>query len=251
MRRLSRRRSARHDANRYLIDGPVLLQEAIAAGVELETVYVEAEAGESLPTTSIPSDVSVRRVMDGTLAKVLDVVTPNRVVSVAIMDNHRIGDVLERAIQDGLPILVLVDVGDPGNVGTLIRAAEAAGCAGVIVAGATADPYAPKVVRSAAGSLFRMPLVICADSAEALALVSDGGIDTLASTMETGAAPERIDLGGPFALVMGSEAHGLPADLIAACTREVSVPMAGSVESLNVAMAATVVLFEAARQRRV
>lgn len=250
VRRLSRRRSARHDQNRYLIDGPVLLRDAIAAGVRLETVYVESDAVESSLLGTVPAGVAIREVRPGTLAKVLDVVTPNRIVSVAVMDRVPLERVLDAAEHDGLPVLVLVDVADPGNVGTLIRAAEAAGCSGVVITGATADPYAPKTVRSAAGSSFRVPLVLAADPTEVLSSVRGRGIDTMAAVMAAGAAPEDLDLGGAFALVMGNEAHGLPDSVVAGCSSTVSVPMAGAVESLNVAMAATVVLFEASRQRR-
>lgn len=250
MRRLSRRRAARHESGTYLIDGPTLLAEALAAEVELETVYIESDALDPMILESIPDQRLVREVRPGTLAKVLDVVTPNRVVAVARMASSTVDQVVGVAASEGLPLLVLVDVSDPGNVGTLIRAAEAAGCRGVILSAGSADPYSPKAVRASAGSLFRVPVVISEDMTSTLTMIEERGMMTLAAAGDDGRAPESLDLGSSFALLMGNEAHGLPAEVVDRSTATVSIPMAGAVESLNVAMAATVVLFEAARQRR-
>lgn len=216
----------------------------------MRRVYVESHAVGLDVLTRLSTDVVVREIRDGTLAKVLDVVSPNSVVSVADIDPVTVDDLVELASQQHLPLVVLVDVGDPGNVGTILRVAEAAGVAGVVIAGRSADPYAPKVVRASAGSLFRVPLAMTVDVDAVLDRLADAGSTTLAAAGGAGRAPDVLDLGGEFALVMGSEAHGLARGVIEACDETVSIPMAGAVESLNVAMATTVVLFEAARQRR-
>lgn len=251
MRRLSRRRTARHEAGAYLIDGPTLLDEAIRDGVEIDRVYVETDSLGLAVLDSVPRDVTIREVRTGVLARVLDVVTPHGVVSVARIGSCSADGVITSASSRGLPLVVLVDVADPGNVGTMIRTAEAAGCVGMVVTGDSADPYSPKAVRASAGSIFRLPVAMAGDVGSTLEGIHQHRIMTLAAVTEGTTAPEEMDLTAAFALVMGNEAHGLPVEIVETCTGVVSVPMAGSVESLNVAMAAAVLLFEAARQRRV
>ncbi|MEZ5310951.1 MAG: RNA methyltransferase [Microthrixaceae bacterium] len=250
MRRLSGRRTARYEADLYLIDGPVLLAEAIESGVEIEHIYVEPDALDSNVLGSYGVDELVTPVLEGSLAKVLDVVNPNGMVAVARMSFGDAAAMANSAIEADAPILMMVDVADPGNVGTLLRAAEAAGCVGVVVAGNCADPFSPKVVRASAGSLFRIPVASEVDPVHAIRNLATAGVTAFATVIEGGVHPESADLGGAVAIVVGNEAHGLDGDTIAACDGSVSIPMSGRVESLNAAMAATIVLFEAARQRR-
>jgi TrmH family RNA methyltransferase len=150
----------------------------------------------------------------------------------------------------GVDIVVLAGVADPGNAGTLLRTAEAAGAGAVVFAGSTVDPYAPKVVRSSAGSVFRVPIAVEPDAAAALGRVSSGGRRLVGLAIDEGTVCDEADLGGGIAFVLGNESHGLPDDLIAHIDEWVHIPMAGRVESLNVATAGALVLFEAARQRR-
>jgi TrmH family RNA methyltransferase len=145
---------------------------------------------------------------------------------------------------------VAVELADPGNLGTLVRVAEAAGAVGVVATAGSVDLHAPKVVRAAAGSSFRVPLCADVDPQELLEVASRLGLPVVGSVVAGGAAPERVGLDGGFLLLVGSEAHGLAPALVDACTTRVSVPMGGRVESLNAAVAAAVVLFEGARQRR-
>jgi TrmH family RNA methyltransferase len=141
-------------------------------------------------------------------------------------------------------VLVAAGVADPGNLGTMLRSAEAAGAAGLVTTAGSVDPWNPKCVRAAAGALARVRVAPDVDPAELRHL----GV-TLVGTAAAGgrAYTEPGALAAPLALVLGSEAHGLPADV--PVDRVVSIPHAGRAESLNVAMAATVLAFEAARQR--
>ena len=145
--------------------------------------------------------------------------------------------------------LVLVDVADPGNVGTLIRTAEATGCAGVIVTSTTADVVGPKTVRASAGSMLRMPLgeVAIEDLPETLKRL---GVQSLATAMEGTPYPEvSIDASQSVAIILGSEAHGLDSSIAEAADHIVSIPMHGKVESLNVATTGAVLAFAMAAQR--
>jgi TrmH family RNA methyltransferase len=119
----------------------------------------------------------------------------------------------------------------------------------VVTAGGV-DPWSPKVVRAAAGSSFRLPILACATAEPTLAGLRAGGLVCVAAVARGGRPHDRTDLGGPVAIVVGSETHGLPAAVVDACDAAVTIELAGPVESLNVAMAGTVLLFEALRQRR-
>jgi len=148
------------------------------------------------------------------------------------------------ALPAGANFVMVADrLGDPGNAGTIIRSAEAAGAQAVVFTPGSVDAYNPKVVRATAGSLFRIPVL----SAE-LAVLQAAGLRVLATSSHRGAAYTDSDLTVPVALVVGNEAHGVPDD--APVDGWVTIPHAGAAESLNVAMAATVLAFEVARQRR-
>ncbi len=143
-------------------------------------------------------------------------------------------------------IAVLAQVRDPGNVGTVIRAADAAGADAVIVSDASVDVYNPKAVRSSAGSLFHLPLVVGLPVEEILAALTAAKIRVLATTAQASVTTEQVDLGGPHAWLFGNEAWGLPQELQQACDERVRVPIYGRAESLNLAMAATVCLYASA-----
>jgi TrmH family RNA methyltransferase len=148
-------------------------------------------------------------------------------------------EVAAHATETGLPVVVLAGVSDPGNAGTVIRSAAAAGAAGVLVTPGSVDPTNPKVVRASAGALFALPVATVED-------LSTLGLTTVGA-VAGGLSPDEVDLSGPVALVLGGEAAGLPEDEL--FDTEVALPLGGGVESLNVAMAATVLLYEARRQR--
>jgi len=146
--------------------------------------------------------------------------------------------------------LVLVGVGDPGNAGTLLRSAEAAGAGAVLFCDGSVDPYGPKCVRASAGSLFRVAVTRSADAGEALQCLASAGLATVATVVHGGRSYDEVDLSGPLALVLGGEAHGLPDPVAAQVARAVTIPMVGRTESLNVGMAGTILCFESLRQRR-
>lgn len=176
-----------------------------------------------------------------------DARTPQPAIAVVSSPSLEFDDRFE--LREGL-ILVLVDVSDPGNVGTLVRTAEAAGCIGVLVTPETADVVSPKVVRASAGSILRVPIAEVPSDEVVPAL---GRLDatTIATAME-GVPFEQapIGRGGVTALLLGNEAHGLPGELLATVQHIVSIPMAGAVESLNVATSGAVLAFDHARRLR-
>ena len=142
------------------------------------------------------------------------------------------------------------DGGRAGDVGHLVRAAEASGAAGVVFAGTSTDAFGPKTVRAAAGSLLRLPVAEVAEIEECIEGLRASGRVLIATVAGGGTAPDALDLTVPLAVLIGSEAHGLPESVIAACDLRLTIPVAATVESLNAAVAGAVVMFEASRQRR-
>ena len=248
LRRLARSAAARRDEGVFIVEGATLGAEAAAAGLRIREVYVEMSRADEqvrrLGGEMASAGATLVELEAGTLAKVGASVTPQPLLAVA-----------ERPEITGPPavtsfVLVAVSVADPGNAGTLLRCAEAAGADGVIFAGSAADPYGPKAVRASAGSIFRLPPMLSEDPAAILEDLRDRGLRALGAAAGRGLPYDRADLSGPLALVVGSESHGLP-DSLSGCIDEwVHVPLGGQAESLNVGAAAAVLCFEVQRRRR-
>jgi len=244
LRRLSGRRRARLEAGRFVVDGPTLVAEALASGTEVLEVYAEPGAPGDVLDAARAAGAPVRAVAAGALAKATSPVTPQPVAALAALPAPPGDDVLH-----GL-VLVLVGVADPGNAGTLLRVAEAAGASALVSCGDAVDLWSPKAVRASAGSVFRVPVVVEGAAHDALRRLRGAGMTTVATTLDGSVDLDAADLRGDVAVLLGNEAHGLAPDVAAAADVRVRIPMAGRVESLNVAMTGTVVAFEAARQRR-
>lgn len=234
-----------------LLDGWHLLLEGVAADLPIDAVAIgEAPADRADADALAALDragAQIVRVTADVLQAMSPVRTPSGVVALARRPVHALAGVFAPS-----PALVLaaVDVQDPGNVGALVRAAEALGATGLAAAGSSADPFGWKALRAAMGSAFRLPLVrevsvdrvvgeARAQAAQLVALVPRGGDD-----------PAGLDLTRPTCLLLGGEGPGLPSALVAGADLRLSVPMAPAVESLNVAVAGALALYDAARQRR-
>ena len=248
LRALARRRTVREKERRYIIDGPLLVAEALRLNVPLEAIYVEAGTNEHLVDDAMRAGVRVHVVPPGQVHRYTDVMTPQGVVALAPMPTLTTADALERA--DGVPVLVLCGVSDPGNAGTIVRMAEASGVGAVLFCDGSVDPFAPKCVRASAGSIFHVPVVSGGKPVQVLEAISGRGVQLLGTDARRGKPYEEVDLTAAFALVLGNEAHGVPPEVADLLDGWVQVPMTGDVESLNVAMAASVICFDAARQRR-
>jgi TrmH family RNA methyltransferase len=248
LRRLIGRRSSRHDEGRFVVEGPVLIAEAVAAGWECEAQYVAGEA-DGVVQPGVPGGGPVFELAPGVLERVASTETPQNPIAIVHMRaDGAPGDLLAAASF----VVVLDRVNDPGNLGTVLRSAEAAGADLVVLTPGSVDPFNPKVVRSSAGALFHVPVVTAT-----IDEVDASGLTTIGTTSHDSAgrtvAPHTAtDLTGRIALVMGNEAAGLPdgwTDGAGPVRRWTTIPHAGRSESLNVAMATTVLVFEAARQR--
>lgn len=247
--RLARRRRERDTQDRFVVDGPVLLREAVRDGLVVEDVFVAPEAVTDPAVAAAVADAEDAGArawaVAGGIDRHVDVGTPHGLAAVARRPSVSATDGGSAPLH-----VVLIGVADPGNVGTLLRTAEAVGAGSVVVADGSADVWAPKVVRSSAGSVWRVPVTREA-GADALARLGDAGALRVGAAGEIGVRPEALDLAGPVALVLGSEAHGLPEGLVDSIDSWASLPMEGAVESLNVAVAGSVLAYEVVRQRAV
>ncbi|MEO6318184.1 MAG: RNA methyltransferase [Acidimicrobiales bacterium] len=249
LRRLSGRRSARLEEGAFVIDGPILLREALRAGVRIDEVFVTPSADEATVAAAVAVGAIVHEVAPDVLARAVDTTTPHGMAAIA----GRVEVALDVALQaagTGPLTLVLVDVADPGNAGTLLRAAEAAGAAAVLFCGSSVDPSNGKCVRASAGALFHVPVASGGETMAVLEQLGRQGVRTAAAAVDGGQPYDEADLTGPVAVVVGSEAHGLSERVLAVVDDRLSIPMVGRSESLNVAMAGSVLCFEALRQRR-
>jgi TrmH family RNA methyltransferase len=154
-----------------------------------------------------------------------------------------LGDTRSRTL-----IVVLAGIQDPGNLGTILRSAEAFGATGAICLPGTVSPWNPKAMRASAGSVFRLPLISTSES-ECFQRLREAGVQTLAAMAHDAQPLSEVDLDEPVALVIGAEGSGLSPDQAAQCNARITIPCPGPVESLNAAVAASILLFEASRQR--
>ena len=246
--------AARRDpAGPLLIDGEHLIAEAAAAGLVIRTLAVtpaRLAAGSPAVAALIrrveAAGAEVATVADPVMAAMSPVRTPSGLVALA--DRPRIG--LDAALAGDLPLVpIAVDVQDPGNLGALVRAAEAAGATGLVTCGRSADPFGWKALRGAMGSVFRLPIAAGIAESELFAALGRRAIRTLAMMPAGGVSLYDAPLNGPLAVFVGSEGAGLGDTLAARADRRVTIPMRAPVESLNVAVAGALLLFEVARRR--
>ncbi|MDH3302305.1 MAG: RNA methyltransferase [Acidimicrobiia bacterium] len=250
-RRLVRQTKVRSDERAFVVDGPTLVAEALASPCPVEGVYLGAVHGLELLTSELDTagtslgSTPVYTVDDELLTSILDPTNPRSVAAVVESPSFTLAD-----IDADLPLLVAVELRDPGNLGTIIRTAEAAGFGGVVIVGNSVDHLNPKAVRASAGSVLRLPIVVYGQCGHAVDALRSAGRRLVATVVEPSAAAyDRVDLTSS-AILVGNEPRGLDAAMVTAADTAVTIPMADGVESLNVGAAAAVLAFEVARQRR-
>jgi len=230
-----------------LLDGAHLLSEALDAGVEVTDVAIANGAAERPELSALR-----RRVPHAVLASdiVIAAMSPARSPSGVVALARRPVEGTSGMFSRGTPLVVIaVDVQDPGNFGALLRSAEAGGATGVIATESGADPFGWKALRGAMGSAFRLPVARVSDGAAAVALARSHGLRVAAAIGRGGTPMSDADLTGPLALVVGGEGSGLLEALVTAADARITIPMTPPVESLNVSVAAALLVFEARRQR--
>ena len=245
------RRSARERAGRFLAEGPQAVREAVRwAPDQVVDLYATADATDrhtEILAAARSAGIAVHEVTDDVLAAMCDTQTPQGLAAVCRVVQPALESVLSARPR---LLVVLTQVRDPGNAGTVIRGADAAGADAVLVSTSSVDVHSPKVVRSTAGSLFHLSVVTGLDLGALLPALRSAGIRLLAADGSGDRVLGDVDLSGPHAWVMGNEAWGLPPDLRDQCDEVVRVPIYGRAESLNLAMAATVCVYASAMAQR-
>jgi TrmH family RNA methyltransferase len=232
------------------IEGMRIIEEAIRSGLRFQAVFF-SESGRKhaerlLPQISSHSEAVL--LPDEVFSSAVHTETPQGVAALVKLKPAKLEDLLDQT--GGIPLIVAVaEIQDPGNLGTIIRSAEAFAARGVLLGEKTVHPSNPKVVRASAGSVFREPL-IAVKLEQAIPLLKQDGLRVVASSSHKGTPLDHADLTGPLAVVIGNEGAGLPTGILSQADELVTIPHSERVESLNAGMAASIMLYEVARQRR-
>ncbi|HAY60970.1 MAG: RNA methyltransferase [Acidaminococcaceae bacterium] len=242
----------RAETGTFVAEGLRAVREAIAYG-RVESLFVTDDEAERLGDwldKAVSRGARLYRVDGKVMARLSDTKTPQGVLAVAAMPRTGLADLRPGLPDPDAPVVVLDRIQDPGNLGTIIRTADAAGVLAVLLLEGCVDAYSPKVVRATMGSLFHLPLVQHLAAEEVLSWCSRQGFRTVATCLEGASDLYRADLSGKQAFLLGNEANGVTPALQQAAAERVYIPMPGKAESMNVAMAAGIILFEALRRRR-
>lgn len=244
-------RSSRPEENRIALEGVHLVTEAIRSGLKIEALLVSTSGEKHLAELQSQLDHSthVLRTSDKLFASVADTETPQGIAALV----HAPESKLENMLVVAPLVIVLVAAQNPGNVGAILRSAEAFGATGVIATRGTAHPYSPKALRASSGSSLRLPVIADLAAPIALTQLRVSGLQILAASASQNSKakrPDELDLRAPFALLIGNEGAGLPPEIERSADARIRIQLAEPVESLNAAVAASLILYEAARQRR-
>lgn len=249
-RDLARRRDAA--SGDVLLDGLHLLSDALAAGVPVTAAaapdaFWQGPVGASLADALASAGTLLYAASPSVIEAASPVKSPSGIVAIARWRSAGVEDVL--AAQPAL-VVCAVHVQDPGNTGGIIRAAEAAGATGVAVSGGSADPFGWKALRGSMGSAFRVPVAAAVSAEDVCREARARGVRVISTSPAGGSGLYEVDLTAPALILVGGEGAGVPAEIEAAADVRMTIPMRKPVESLNVAVAAGVILYEACRQRR-
>ncbi len=258
--RLAFSRSELTESGDCAIEGLRILEEAIRSGLRFSAVFFRESAPDRadrlLP--QIGAQVETLLLPDKLFDSLVPSESPQGVAALVRLKEFSLDDLTER-LQVG-PIIVLAGLQDPGNLGTILRSSEAFGSAGIVLGEGTVSPFNSKVVRASAGSVFRLPVIHGQShrhgksSTLKLEEVSEKlraqGVRLIATSSHKGTPIDQADLKSPAAIFFGNEGSGLPRDVMAKMDESIAIPHAAQVESLNAGVAASIVLYEAARQRK-
>jgi RNA methyltransferase, TrmH family len=238
------------------IEGPKLIEEALRAGLRVKTIFVaqgsdrisDRASEQMLEKLSLPRETEILQLPKKLLDQALATETPQSIAALIEPPQWSWEQLLGSRRDSVALIIILAGLQDPGNLGTILRSAEAFGATGVVSLPGTVSAWNSKAVRASAGSVFRVPL-IAASEADWFARLHEVGVNISATTSRGAKSANSVDLTGPAALIIGNEGNGVPGALAARADSTITIPFPGPVESLNAAVAASVLLYEASQQR--
>jgi TrmH family RNA methyltransferase len=230
------------------IEGPNLLAEALRSGLPIDTVFVAQGSERLLDGLHIPSDAQILALPQAALTSALATETPQPIAALVRPPDWSWDHLLGLRRNTAPLVLVLAGLQDPGNLGTILRSAEAFGATGIVALTGTVSAWNPKAVRASAGSVFRVPY-ITSTAEDCIPRLHRAEATIFATGSRAAKDAHQVNLARPVALIIGNEGSGVPAELAARADATITIPCPGPVESLNAAVAASVLLYEAARQR--
>lgn len=244
------RRKQRWTKKLFLIEGIKIVEECIDINHPIENIVYSddlfsAQGGEAL-FNRIKHDRRLINIPSKLYREISDTETPQGILAVV---KFEINSITNASIGDNPFILLLDKVKDPGNMGTIIRTADAFGIDGIIVTDGCVDVYNPKVVRATMGSIFRVPIYNETNGAEIIKKLKDKGMTIYSTSLEESRYIQNVDFNKSCVLIIGNESRGVSSDIIALADRLIKIPMLGGAESLNAAIASSIIMYEAIRQR--
>lgn len=242
---LQKKRKLRDEKGVFLVEGIRMFREIPVEYIE--EIYATEGFYEGNKSLFQGLNQKLELLSDAVFQKISETATPQGILCVVKRQKYELAELINK---ENAHILLLEDLQDPGNVGTILRTAEAAGVTGVIMTRATADLYQPKTIRSTMGAIFRVPCVCVENAVEAMEELKKHNIFTFASHLEGEKWYNEVEYKGKIAFLIGNEGNGLSEEVSKAADTLIRIPMEGDVESLNAAIAATVLMYEAYRQRR-
>jgi TrmH family RNA methyltransferase len=243
-------RPGRGSAEVVALEGFHLVEEALRSGLTIETLFIAQNNEKLLNELRIPDSVEILTLPEEVLASAVTTETPQPIAALAQPQPWNWPDLLGllgHAPSQTL-IVVLAGIQDPGNLGTILRSAEAFGATGVISLSGTVSHWNPKAMRASAGSVFRLPILSVSES-DCFTHLRESSIQTLAAMAHEADPLSKVDLAKPVALVIGAEGSGISDEIASQCDARITIPCPGPVESLNAAVAASILLYEASQQR--
>ena len=230
----------------FLIEGPHLVEEALKSAFGFELVLFSEKASKGIVAAVEEKEIPSYLIENSTMSVLSDTENDQGIIGVIPKLAFSLKDIKK---ENNQPVVVCDGIQDPGNLGTIIRTASAAGCSAVIVSSDSADMYNPKTVRSTGGALFHIPVIAGEDLGTAIKFLASAGFNVFCAEPSGGKDLYSTNLSKSFVIVVGSEGRGVRSAVRRLCDGAVTIPISKSTESLNAAVAAAVILFEAARQR--
>lgn len=242
---LCQKAKARKEEDVFIVEGAKMFLEAPRKWIQ--EVYVAETFLKKCAFMDVLTEIGYETVSDEVFQKISDTKTPQGILCVVKKPHYELSDLLKKEH----PLLVLLeDIQDPGNLGTILRTGEGAGVDGIIMTRETADLFNPKVIRSTMGSIYRVPYYITSDIRETVAILREKEIAVYAAHLEDSVWYDSPDYTKGTAFLIGNEGNGLKRETADSATNYIKIPMQGQVESLNAAIATSILMYEASRQRR-
>ncbi len=246
--KLQKQARERKKTKKFVVEGIKMVQEAINFK-KLDKMYVSESALEKTAQSigKKIEEISYEVVADNVFKQISDTVTPQGVLAVVNMPEYDINDILS---DDRKSWILLDDLRDPGNLGTIVRTSEGAGMSGVIMSRECVDLFNPKVVRSTMGAIFRVPFCYVQSLTDVIDRIKSAGCEVFATAMEGSEVYDQLDYTKGAAFIIGNEANGVSDEVFEKASKRIRIPMEGKLESLNAAVSAAIIMYEIARQKR-